>query len=119
VEVTQPSALGPRTKSDAEAAKKAALKKGKAAAQAITKQHEAAAKAEREKIIPAHHFIVLPTGLGRCLGGGEKWEPIQIAGVHDEVAAHCGLFINGQNLDYDGLVDRVGMRVLGWCEMLR
>ncbi|KAJ7835983.1 hypothetical protein B0H13DRAFT_2678258 [Mycena leptocephala] len=73
----------------------------------------------RSKGKPGHHFIVLPTGLGKILGGGEKWEKVVIGGVEDEVQAHCGLFIRGQNLDYDGLVERVGQRVLGWCETFR
>lgn len=64
------------------------------------------------------HFIVLPTGLGQILGGTDKWEKVLIEGVDDEVAAHCGLFIRGQNLDYEGLVDRVGRKVFGWCERL-
>ncbi|KAJ7753888.1 hypothetical protein B0H14DRAFT_2979703 [Mycena olivaceomarginata] len=72
----------------------------------------------RAKGKAGHHFIVLPTGLGQVLGGGEKWEKVVIGGVEDEVAAHCGLFLRGQNLDYDGLVERVGKRVLGWCETL-
>jgi hypothetical protein len=64
------------------------------------------------------HFVVRPVGLGKGLGGVERWEKVQIAGVEDEVAAHCGLFIPGQNLDYEGLVERVGKRVMVWCEQL-
>jgi hypothetical protein len=63
-------------------------------------------------------FIVLPTGLGRRFGGGENWEKVIIGGVDDEVAAHCGLFIQGQNLDYDGLLERVGRQILRWCAQL-
>lgn len=122
----QPPTLGPPTESKAKAiqkaetkaaerADKAQVKSNKAAEKALKKQREAQIKAEKKGIIPARHFIVLPTGLGRSLGGSEKWERVQIAGVHDEVAAHCGLFIRGQNLDYDGLVEKVGKRVLGWC----
>ncbi|KAF7986032.1 hypothetical protein HWV62_41386 [Athelia sp. TMB] len=80
---------------------------------------KAAQKAAKKGIVPPRHFIVLPTGLGRILGGSEKWEGVVIAGVQDEVAAHCGLFIRDQNLDYDGLVERVGAKVLKWCESVR
>ena len=64
------------------------------------------------------HFVALPTGLGAILGGGEKWEKVRIDGVEDEVGAHCGLFIRDQNLEYEALVERVGQRVLRWCERL-
>ncbi|KAF8801069.1 hypothetical protein BYT27DRAFT_6803375 [Phlegmacium glaucopus] len=64
------------------------------------------------------HFIVLPNGLGQVLGGMDKWEQVLIGGVEDEVTAHTGLFIPDQNLDYEGLVERVKARVLGWCENL-
>lgn len=64
------------------------------------------------------HFVVTPTGLGQVLGGLEKWENVPIAGVDDEVNAHTGLFIPTQNLDYEGLVERVAIKVLGWCERL-
>ena len=37
-------------------------------------------------------------------GGSEKWEEVWISHVENEAAAHCGLFIQGQNLEYDGLV---------------
>lgn len=104
-------------KADAKAAK-AQVKRDKATEKALKKQREAAIKAEKKGIIHARHFIVLPTGLGRSLGGGEKWERVQIAGAHDEVGAHCGLFIRDQNLDYDGLVERVGKRILGWSGRL-
>ncbi|KAH8833448.1 hypothetical protein DL96DRAFT_1586123 [Flagelloscypha sp. PMI_526] len=66
-------------------------------------------------IKPGRHFVVLPTGLGQVFGGGDKWEKVMIHGVDDEVKAHCGLFIRGQNLEYDALVERVGKRVLGWA----
>ena len=75
-------------------------------------------KQDKERSIPARHFVVRPNRLCLSLGGEGKWEKVQIAGVDDEVAAHCGLFIPGQNLDYDGLVERVGKRLLGWCETL-
>ncbi|KAJ7450834.1 hypothetical protein FB451DRAFT_1285261 [Mycena latifolia] len=86
----------------------------------IQKQRAKEEKEERARTKgkPGHHFIVRPTGLGQVLGGGEKWEKVVIGGVDDEVAAHCGLFIRGQNLDYDGLVERVGKRVLEWCEVI-
>ncbi|KAG5644496.1 hypothetical protein DXG03_008323, partial [Asterophora parasitica] len=88
------------------------------------KRHDAEAKKarkaekERNKVKHGRHFIVLPTGLGQVLGGYDKWEKVLIGGVEDEVAAHCGLFIRSQNLDYDGLVERVGQKVLGWCETI-
>lgn len=66
----------------------------------------------------ARNFIVLPTGLGGILGGEESWEKVVIGGVDDEVAAHCGLFIRGQNLDYDGLLERVARRILQWCAQM-
>jgi len=62
-----------------------------------------------------HHFVVLPQGIGERFGGMDKWERVEI-GVEDEVNAHLGLFMPGRNLDYEGLVDRVGTKVLGWCE---
>jgi len=65
-----------------------------------------------------HHFVVLPNGIGRNLGGWDKWENVIIRGVKDEVAAHTGLFIPEQNLDYDDLVERVGTKVLSWCQII-
>lgn len=67
---------------------------------------------------PGKHFIVLPKGLGQALGGTDKWEQVLIEGVEDEVSAHTGLFIPHQNLDYEGLIDRVKARILDWCENL-
>ncbi|KAJ3527409.1 hypothetical protein NMY22_g9800 [Coprinellus aureogranulatus] len=64
------------------------------------------------------HFVVLPTGLGKVLGGWEHWEKVPIAGVEDEVAAHTGLFIPEHNLDYAKFVDRVAGKVIGWCTQL-
>ncbi|KAJ6457777.1 hypothetical protein C8R47DRAFT_169174 [Mycena vitilis] len=91
----------------------------KARAKEMKRVEKQRAKAEKSaKGKPGHHFIVLPTGLGQILGGGDKWEKVVIEGCDDEVAAHCGLFIRGQNMDYEGLVERVGRRVLGWCETL-
>ncbi|KAF9021486.1 hypothetical protein BDZ89DRAFT_991189 [Hymenopellis radicata] len=73
---------------------------------------------EAQKGKVARHFIVLPTGLGKVLGGGDKWEKVLVQGVKDEVGAHCGLFIRGQNLEYDAFVERVGNRVIAWCRTL-
>lgn len=39
---------------------------------------------------------------------------VEIAGVDDEVQAHCGIFIRAQNLEYDAFVERVGKVVIGW-----
>ncbi|THV02250.1 hypothetical protein K435DRAFT_775738 [Dendrothele bispora CBS 962.96] len=75
---------------------------------------KALAKAEKAKV--GRHFIVLPNGLGAALGGWEKWEKVTIAGVDDEVGAHTGLFIPSQNVEYEGLVERVGTRILEWCQ---
>lgn len=80
----------------------------------MQKSHDKEAK--KGKV--GRHFIVLPTGLGKVLGGGDNWEKVLVAGVKDEVGAHCGLFIRGQNLDYDGLVERVGQRVISWGQDL-
>ena len=81
-------------------------------------QREAYVKSEerKSKARPGHHFVVLPSGLGEVLGGANRWENVLIKGAEDEVAAHCGMFIRDRNLDYDGLVERVGRRILGWCE---
>ncbi len=65
-----------------------------------------------------HHFVVLPHGIGERFGGMDKWERVEMGGVEDEVDAHLGLFISGRNFDYEGLVDKVGTKVLGWCEDL-
>ena len=65
-----------------------------------------------------HHFVVLPNGIGRNLGGWDKWESVVIRGVKDEVAAHTGLFIPEQNLEYDDLIERVGTKVLVWCQII-
>ena len=83
-------------------------------------QREAYVKSEekKSKARPGHHFVILPTGLGEVLGGATKWEKVVIEGAADEVEAHCGLFIQDRNLDYDELVKRVGRRIFGWCEEL-
>ncbi len=57
-----------------------------------------------------HHFITLPWS------SKERWIKVKITGVEDEVAAHCGLFIQSQNLEYDDFVARVGRVVLGWLQ---
>ncbi|KAF8801097.1 hypothetical protein BYT27DRAFT_7342162 [Phlegmacium glaucopus] len=76
-------------------------------------------KQEKTQVLKSgKHFIVLPNGLGLVLGGMDKWEQVLIGGVEDEVTAHTGLFIPDQNLDYEGLVERVKARVLVWCENL-
>lgn len=64
------------------------------------------------------HFIVLPVGVGRILGGIDKWEQVLVGGVEDEVSAHTGLFMPNRNLDYEGLVERVEAKILDWCENL-
>ncbi|KAG6844028.1 hypothetical protein H0H87_010493 [Tephrocybe sp. NHM501043] len=111
------------TKPNVGTARKAAKdleKEQKRAEKLLQKEVKQLKKAEKDKnkAKSARHFIVLPTGLGQVLGGGENWEKVLIAGVDDEVAAHCGLFIREQNLDYDGFVERVGQKVLGWCEKI-
>ncbi|KAF7343253.1 hypothetical protein MVEN_01757100 [Mycena venus] len=119
VSSSDPKALAKATKA-AEKERRAAEKARDKELKKLQKQRAKEEKDQkaRAKGKPGHHFIVLPTGLGQILGGGDKWEKVVIGGVDDEVAAHCGLFIRGQNLDYDGLVERVGRRVLGWCEGL-
>lgn len=107
---------------DREKALKAASKERERALKAAEKERkkrESELKKKDARSQPtSRHFVVLPTGLGAVLGGGEKWEKVRIDGVEDEVAAHCGLFIRDQNLEYDALVERVGQRVLQWCERL-
>ena len=66
-----------------------------------------------EEARPARHFIVLP---GRAhKKARQKWERVRIGGVEDEVAAHCGLFIRAQNLEYNLFVERVAGVVERWC----
>ncbi|KAJ3835540.1 hypothetical protein F5878DRAFT_303818 [Lentinula raphanica] len=85
----------------------------------VQKHHHSAGSKEstlsKEKEKGGRHFVVLPTGLGTLLGGGDRWEQVVIGGVDDEVAAHCGLFIPEQNLEYAKLVERVGNRIIEWC----
>ncbi|PVG01563.1 hypothetical protein CPB86DRAFT_79377 [Serendipita vermifera] len=60
----------------------------------------------------ARHFITLP---GKYhVAHRRRWLKVRIEGVEDEVAAHCGLFIRSQNLEYDAFVARVGELVKGW-----
>ena len=66
---------------------------------------------KKRKAKKGRHFVVRPSRTG-----AEKWELVTIEGVNDEVAAHCGLFIRGQNLDYDGLIGRVGQKIVDWCK---
>lgn len=56
------------------------------------------------------HFITLPWS------SKDRWLKVKVTGVDDEVAAHCGLFIRSQNLQYDDFVARVGRVVLGWLQ---
>lgn len=101
-----------RAKADKEHAKAV-----KEAEKALKKQREREKKNKEPRL--ARHFIVQPLNCDiPGLGSGEKWERVQIAGVEDEVAAHCGLFIKTQNLDYDALVQRVGDLVMKWCRDL-
>lgn len=60
----------------------------------------------------AHHFITLPSSSHEQ--SRRRWLKVKIAGVNDEVAAHCGIFIRGQNLEYEAFVDRVGALVESW-----
>ncbi|KAJ7595013.1 hypothetical protein C8J56DRAFT_1123754, partial [Mycena floridula] len=97
-----------------------ALKERAKQIKSLEKQQKKEAKQHKEKtkVRKGKHFIVLPTGLGQVLGGGEKWEKVFVRGVEDEVAAHCGLFIRGKNPEYDALIERVGQKILGWVEQL-
>ncbi|KAG9028123.1 hypothetical protein FS842_004808 [Serendipita sp. 407] len=66
--------------------------------------------------VDPHHFITLPSNskhTGLCKN---RWLKVPIAGVEDEVAAHCGLFFRHQNLEYDQFVERVGKLVRSWVE---
>jgi hypothetical protein len=74
-----------------------------------------AKKKMRKAAKKARHFVVRPSTRQCNSPGAEKWELVTIGGVNDEVAAHCGLFIRGQNLDYDGLIARVGQKIVDWC----
>lgn len=75
-------------------------------------------KQKKAKPSPSRHFVVLPTGLGQILGGGEMWEKVHVHAVENEVEAHCGLFIHEQNVEYAKLVERVGQRIEDWCTRL-
>jgi len=91
--------------------KKAEEKERKKAEKELKKAEKL--KEKQNKPIPGRHFIVRPARIP-LLGGNERWEKVVIAGADNEVEAHCGLFIRTQNLDYDGLVEKVGKRVMGW-----
>lgn len=117
----QTSELAKLAGKEREKQEKAALKERKAAEKALRKQRERERK--REEPRPARHFIVLPrlsgsTSSALHFGSRERWENVTIAGVEDEVGAHCGLFIPTQNLDYTAFVERVADAVVGWCEHL-
>lgn len=105
-----------RAEKDSEKLVKQREKERRQAEKELAKLAKRRAKEEKGKEEKGRHFVVLPTGLGQVLGGGEHWEKVLVSGVEDEVAAHTGLFIRDQNLDYDGLVKRVGGRILAWCE---
>ncbi|KAF9078460.1 hypothetical protein BDP27DRAFT_1396774 [Rhodocollybia butyracea] len=124
----EPVLLGPKTKAQVKADAKISEKERKVQdkeQKKREKEHEKQRKvsqkdaANKYKGKVGRHFVVLPTGLGAILGGSDHWEKVVIGGVDDEVAAHCGLFIPGQNLDYERLVERVGLRVIEWCNMIR
>jgi hypothetical protein len=113
------------TKSDAKSIQKQADKQLKLQEKQAKQEEKDKAKLSKKqekdknkKPKQERHFVVLPTGMGQFLGGMEKWERVQIAGVDDEVNAHTGLFIPSQNLEYEALVDRVADRLLGWCDRL-
>ena len=61
----------------------------------------------RRRSITLLCYLVLWWGVAR----GER---VRIGGVEDEVSAHTRLFVKGQNLEYQGLVNRVGERVVEW-----
>ncbi|KAF8180430.1 hypothetical protein BJ912DRAFT_1033013 [Pholiota molesta] len=86
-------------------------KTGQARREGQSKLSKKQEKDKNKKPKQERHFVVLPTGMGQFLGGMEKWERVQIAGVEDEVNAHTGLFIPSQNLEYEALA-------LGWCDRL-
>jgi len=67
------------------------------------------ASTSNDKASP-QHFITLPWS------SKDRWLKVKVSGVEDEVAAHCGLFIRSQNLQYDDFVARVGRVVLGWLQ---
>ncbi|KAH8109003.1 hypothetical protein DFH11DRAFT_979510 [Phellopilus nigrolimitatus] len=108
------------------ASERAQAKARKDAEKALRKQR--AQERKRGGVRPARHFIVLPHAraapadarppLLHHFGSRDKWVGVTIKGVEDEVAAHCGLFIRSQNVDYDQLVERVGGIVEGWCQEL-
>lgn len=60
---------------------------------------------------PPRHFIVLPGKEVR-----NSWEKVKIRHAEDEVQAHCGLFIQRLNDEYEMLVSRVAGLVDYWCK---
>lgn len=125
------SPLGPKTKSQAKADAKTEKREQKAIETERKSEEKKQRKTEKERekeqkvlqkerakaaVKVGRHFVVLPTGLGAILGGGDNWEKVVIDGAEDEVAAHCGLFVPRLNSDYEGLVERVGLRVIEWCD---
>ncbi|KAJ3814610.1 hypothetical protein F5876DRAFT_86316 [Lentinula aff. lateritia] len=113
-----PVVLGPKTKSenkahlkDAEKELRIQQKERKKEMKEIQKNQKAAQKerdthakaAKKDKAKGERHFVVLPTGLGAILGGGDHWEQVVIGGVDNE------------NIDYAKLVERVGLRIIEWC----
>jgi len=65
----------------------------------------------RRKPTKARQFITVPPSKTPY---SSRWESVQIGGVKDEVGAHCGIFIRGQNLEYEQFVKRVADRVYSW-----
>ena len=118
---SNPTEIAESSGKEREKYERTALKERKAAEKALRNQRERERKCEASR--PARHFIVLPHISGSISGSlhsgsKEKWEKVMIAGVEDEVGAHCGLFIPSQNLDYPAFVEKVANRVAGWCEEL-
>lgn len=60
---------------------------------------------------PPRHFIVLP---GKDVR--DTWEKVKIKHAEDEVQAHCGLFIQQLNDEYEMLVSRVAGLIDYWCK---
>lgn len=69
--------------------------------------------APKPKVTKPHHFITTPSHHLHARSV-DKWEKVPVRGVKDEVAAHCGIFILSQNLDYTEFVENVATKVIGW-----
>ncbi|KAH7910897.1 hypothetical protein BJ138DRAFT_48183 [Hygrophoropsis aurantiaca] len=110
--------IGPHTKSEmkAEQQEMKRIESVQKKAEKELKKQQKKQEAEEKKEKKRRHFVVLPDIMHHATLGAEKWEKVEIAGVEDEVAAHCGLFVPGQNLEYSALIERVGKRVLQWCD---